>query len=160
MGTIEIHEPEGKEVKPAGRPTAAVLPKSELAPAKFPPRPMFSDSILKFGQQNQTPRLRHDYIFYFELLGRRFDADRAAALQREPAQRATVLLSRGAASSASPTSSSGRAGADGNPADPDGSAQYRTAADSKPDSAEGADDSRRRSAAADAGYGRSGGRSA
>ena len=30
-GTIEIHEPEVKEVKPAGRPAAAVLPRQELA---------------------------------------------------------------------------------------------------------------------------------
>ncbi len=50
MGTIEIHEPEVKEVKPASRGTAAVLPKSEL---KFTPKPMFADSVLDFGQQNK-----------------------------------------------------------------------------------------------------------
>lgn len=50
MGTTEIHEPEIKEVKPAGRAGAAVLPRSELvtAPA-FVPRAMFSDSLLDFG---------------------------------------------------------------------------------------------------------------
>jgi len=53
MGTIEIHEPEVKEVKPAGRASAAVLPKSELVPARFTPRPMFADSLLEFGQQKK-----------------------------------------------------------------------------------------------------------
>ena len=56
MGTIEIHEPEVKEVKPASRPSAAVLPKSDLV-AKFTPRPMFADSILEFGQQKK----RHSF---------------------------------------------------------------------------------------------------
>jgi len=53
-GTIEIHEPEVKEVKPAGRPAAAVLPRQELAkrPA-FEPRMMFSDSLLEFGPQRR-----------------------------------------------------------------------------------------------------------
>jgi periplasmic protein TonB len=54
MGTTNIHEPEVREVKPAGRPEAAVLPKSDLLTrAKFTPRPMFADSILDFGQQNK-----------------------------------------------------------------------------------------------------------
>jgi protein TonB len=53
MGTIEIHEPEVKEVKPPSRPTAAVLPKSDLVAAKFTPRPMFADSVLDFGQQKK-----------------------------------------------------------------------------------------------------------
>ena len=53
MGTIEIHEPEVKEVKPAGRASAAVLPKSELVPSRFTPRPMFADSLLEFGQQKK-----------------------------------------------------------------------------------------------------------
>ncbi len=48
MGTIEIHEPEVKEVKPAGRAGAAVLPSKNLTPG-FAPRPMFSDSILDFA---------------------------------------------------------------------------------------------------------------
>jgi protein TonB len=53
MGTIEIHEPEVKEVKPPSRPAAAVLPKSDLVAAKFTPRPMFADSVLEFGQQKK-----------------------------------------------------------------------------------------------------------
>lgn len=54
MGTIEIHEPEVNEVKPAGRPVAGVLPKSELVlGAKIGPRPMFADSILDFDQQKK-----------------------------------------------------------------------------------------------------------
>jgi protein TonB len=53
MGTIEIHEPEVKEVKPPSRPQAAVLPKSDLVEAKFTPRPMFADSVLDFGQQKK-----------------------------------------------------------------------------------------------------------
>ena len=54
MGTIEIHEPEVKDVKPASRPAAAVLPKSDLVMgSKFTPRPMFADSILEFGQQKR-----------------------------------------------------------------------------------------------------------
>jgi periplasmic protein TonB len=52
MGTTEIHEPEVKEVKPAGRASAAVLPKADLV-AKFAPRPMFADSLLEFGQQKK-----------------------------------------------------------------------------------------------------------
>ena len=56
MGTIEIHEPEVKEVKEvraANRGTAAVLPRTELilGPA-LPPRAMFADSVLDFGQQH------------------------------------------------------------------------------------------------------------
>jgi len=53
MGTIEIHEPEVKEVKPPSRPQAAVLPKSDLVGEKSTPRPMFADSVLEFGQQKK-----------------------------------------------------------------------------------------------------------
>lgn len=54
MGTIDIHEPEVKQVKPAGRPAAAVLPRSDLGTAgKFRPRPMFADSLLELGQQKK-----------------------------------------------------------------------------------------------------------
>lgn len=53
MGTIEIHEPEVKEVKPPSRPQAAVLPKSDLVEAKLTPRPMFADSVLEFGLQKK-----------------------------------------------------------------------------------------------------------
>jgi protein TonB len=54
VGTIEIHEPEVKEVKPASRGTAAVLPRTELVLGpKLPPRMMFSDSLLEFGVQRK-----------------------------------------------------------------------------------------------------------
>ncbi len=55
MSTIEIHEPEVKEVKPVSRGTAAVLPRSELVlgPAQ-PPRMMFADSLLEFGPQRKS----------------------------------------------------------------------------------------------------------
>jgi len=55
MGTIDVHEPEVKEVKPpASRPSAAVLPRPDLGTgAKFTPKPMFADSILEFGQQKK-----------------------------------------------------------------------------------------------------------
>ncbi|HTZ82093.1 MAG TPA: energy transducer TonB [Candidatus Acidoferrales bacterium] len=49
MGTIEIHEPEVKEVKPSGRPGAAVLPRKDLVAAAAEPRTMFSDSLLEFA---------------------------------------------------------------------------------------------------------------
>src|SRR5579862_7122405 len=49
MGTIEIHEPEVKEVKPVSRPGAPVLPKKGIAAEPFTPRTMFSDSLLDFG---------------------------------------------------------------------------------------------------------------
>jgi len=49
MGTIEIHEPEIKQVKPDNR-AGAVLPVRELAVAGgFAPRAMFSDSLLEFA---------------------------------------------------------------------------------------------------------------
>jgi len=54
MGTIEVHEPEVKEVKPTSRGTAAVLPRTELIIGPpLPPRPMFSDSLLEFGPQRK-----------------------------------------------------------------------------------------------------------
>ena len=54
MGTIEIHEPEVKDVKPVSRPAAAVLPKADLILGpSAKPRAMFSDSLLEFGQQNK-----------------------------------------------------------------------------------------------------------
>ncbi|MFZ0733472.1 MAG: energy transducer TonB [Candidatus Sulfotelmatobacter sp.] len=49
MGTIEIHEPEVKEVKPVGRPGAAVLPRKEPVAAGVAPRTIFSDSLLEFA---------------------------------------------------------------------------------------------------------------
>ncbi len=54
MGTIEIHEPEIKETKPASRPPAVVLPKSGLpSGAPVAQKMMFSDSLLEFGQQKK-----------------------------------------------------------------------------------------------------------
>jgi len=69
MGTIEIHEPEIKEVKPAGRPGAAVLPKSSIVwgPAAAP-RTMFSDSLLDFGKQNKRHALATTTSFILNCL--------------------------------------------------------------------------------------------
>jgi periplasmic protein TonB len=54
MSTIDIHEPEVKEAKPATRPPAAVLPRAELVwGPQIPQRPMFSDSVLEFGEQRK-----------------------------------------------------------------------------------------------------------
>jgi protein TonB len=56
MSTIEIHEPEIKEVQEvrAGRGTAAVLPRTDLVfGAALPQRPIFSDSLLEFGVQRK-----------------------------------------------------------------------------------------------------------
>ncbi len=54
MSTIDIHEPEVKQVSQAGRATAPVLPRKELVmgPA-FPQRVMFADSLLEFGVQRK-----------------------------------------------------------------------------------------------------------
>ncbi len=66
MGTIEIHEPEVKEVKPASRPSAAVLPgKATVAAAGFAPRTMFSDSLLEFGPQRKRKALATTTSFIF-----------------------------------------------------------------------------------------------
>lgn len=55
MGTIDIHEPEVKEIKPVSRGGAAVLPKSSVVTSggAIAFRPMFADSILDFDQQNK-----------------------------------------------------------------------------------------------------------
>lgn len=68
MGTIEIHEPEVKEVKPPSRPQAAVLPKSDVVAAKFTPRPMFADSVLDFGQQKKRQSFATVTSFIFNCL--------------------------------------------------------------------------------------------
>ena len=69
MGTLEIHEPEIKEVKPASRPGAAVLPKSSivLGPATAT-RTMFSDSLLDFGKQNKRHALATTTSFILNCL--------------------------------------------------------------------------------------------
>jgi len=67
MGTIEIHEPEVKEVKPAGRPGAAVLPSKGLTPG-FTPRPMFSDSLLEFQGANKRKAAATTTSFIFNCI--------------------------------------------------------------------------------------------
>jgi len=69
MGTIEIHEPEIKEVKPASRPGAAVLPKSSivLGPATAT-RTIFSDSLLDFRKQNKRHALATTTSFILNCL--------------------------------------------------------------------------------------------
>ncbi len=55
MSTIEVHEPEVRELqsKPSTR-AAAVLPRADFVPAPaLPPRAMFSDSLLEFGVQRK-----------------------------------------------------------------------------------------------------------
>jgi len=53
-GTMEVHEPEIRDVRPETRATAAVLPRKDLVlgPA-VPQRTMFSDSLLEFGVQRK-----------------------------------------------------------------------------------------------------------
>jgi periplasmic protein TonB len=54
MGTIEIHEPEVREVTTQSRGSAAVLPRTELVLGPvLPPRAMFTDSLLEFGVQRK-----------------------------------------------------------------------------------------------------------
>ena len=66
MGTIEIHEPELKEVAPAGRAAAAVLPRKEIViGAGFTPRTMFSDSLLEFGPQRKRKAFATTTSFIF-----------------------------------------------------------------------------------------------
>ena len=68
MGTIEVHEPEVKELKSAGRPAAAVLPKKEVTQPAFQPRVMFSDSLLEFGVQRKRKALATTTSFIFNCL--------------------------------------------------------------------------------------------
>jgi protein TonB len=68
MGTIEVHEPEVKEVKPVVRPAAAVLPKKDLATPAFQPRVMFSDSLLEFGQARKRKAFATTTSFIFNCL--------------------------------------------------------------------------------------------
>src|SRR5215469_9780431 len=68
MGTIEILEPKIKEVKPASRPPAAVLPKSDLGRGPAMPRAMFSDSLLDFGKHNKRHVLATATSFIFNCM--------------------------------------------------------------------------------------------
>ena len=65
MGTIEIHEPDVKEVKPASRAGAAVLPRKELVTAAFVLRAMFSDSLLDFGETRKRRAFATTTSFIF-----------------------------------------------------------------------------------------------
>lgn len=49
MGTIEVHEPEVKEIKEVSRRESVPARRVEV----FTPRPMFSDSLLEFGPQRK-----------------------------------------------------------------------------------------------------------
>ena len=67
MATIEIHEPEVKEVKLAGK--GAVLPRSEIVwGPPVPPRMMFSDSVLEFGEQKKRKFLATTTSFIINFL--------------------------------------------------------------------------------------------
>lgn len=66
MSTIEIHEPEVKEVKPAR--SGAVLPRAQLAPAGLAPRMMFADSLLEFGVHSKRKAWATTASFVFNSL--------------------------------------------------------------------------------------------
>jgi periplasmic protein TonB len=68
MSTIEIHEPEVKDAKPAAR-AAAALPRPDLVmgPA-VPQRSMFSDSLLEFGGQRKRAALATTTSFVLNCL--------------------------------------------------------------------------------------------
>ena len=69
MSTIEIHEPEVTEQKPASRPAAAALPRKELVfGAPVAPRPMFADSVLDFGVQRKRKFFATTTSFVFNCL--------------------------------------------------------------------------------------------
>ena len=53
MATIEIHEPEVKEVKPASREARSCHVQRLVWGPPVPPRMMFSDSVLEFGEQKK-----------------------------------------------------------------------------------------------------------
>lgn len=69
MATIEIHEPQVAEVKPASRGVAAVLRSQDLVwGPKLPPRAMFSDCLLEFGQQRPRKVLATTTSFVINIL--------------------------------------------------------------------------------------------
>lgn len=66
MGTVDIHEPEVRDVKQMSRSGAAVLPRSELVwGPRVAPRAMFSDSLLEFGQQRKRKAFATTTSFIF-----------------------------------------------------------------------------------------------
>jgi len=70
MATIEIHEPEIKDVKLAERSGAAVLPRADLVLGKSiaPPKTMLSDSLLEFGLQRKRRAFATTMSFIFNCL--------------------------------------------------------------------------------------------
>jgi protein TonB len=69
MATIEIHETEVKEVKPASRPGAAALPRTDIVwGPPIAPKPMFADSVLDFGQQRKRHAFATTTSFIFNCL--------------------------------------------------------------------------------------------
>ena len=66
MGTTDIHEPEVKEVKPASRPSAAVLPKSDLT-GSLPPGRCSPTAFWILGSRTNGS-FRHDTSFVFNCL--------------------------------------------------------------------------------------------
>lgn len=69
MSTLEVHEPEVKEARPASRAAAAVLPRKELIlGAPIAPRTMFADSLLEFGKQRKRKALATTTSFILNIL--------------------------------------------------------------------------------------------
>ncbi len=69
MSTIEIHEPEVKEVKTPSRAPASVRPRTELVLGPVvPQRMMFSDSLLEFGVQRKRKALATTTSFIVNML--------------------------------------------------------------------------------------------
>lgn len=69
MSIVDIHEPEVRGEKPAVRGNAAVLPRSDLVlGSPLPPRPMFADSVLDFGQQSKRKALATTTSFILNCL--------------------------------------------------------------------------------------------
>jgi periplasmic protein TonB len=69
MATIEVHEPEVIDVRPADRYGSALLPLADLVLGKaIAPRAMFSDSLLEFGQQRKRRAFATTASFIFNCL--------------------------------------------------------------------------------------------
>ena len=149
MGTIEIHEPEVKEVKPPSRPRAAVLPKSELVEAKFTPRPMLADSVLDFGQQKKPQSFATVTSFILNCLAIGVMLIMPLAFPEGLPKAQAADIPRGPSPAAS-ASATGRRGAAGGAPGSDRHAEHRPIGHAQPDSAAGSDDQGRRRSAADA----------
>lgn len=69
MSTVDIHEPQVTESKPATRGNAAVLPRTEIVwGPPLPAKPMFSDSVLDFGGQSKRKAFATTTSFIFNCL--------------------------------------------------------------------------------------------